>query len=217
MLDITAEERQLLTTELPKLPRELKAVVNKLLVNYDKQKCFENLELEDLPGEEWRDIVDYEGLYQVSSKRRVKSFHHSKVKILRQGFNPSGYSTVSLHKNGKPKTRLVHRLVAQAFIPNPENKPEVDHKDNNRGNANVENLQWVTSSENTQAAVQRGTVKSGTESFHAKLTADEVRYIRRVYKPYDRKYGIRALARKFKLSLSAIADVIHYRTYKNVD
>ncbi|MBQ7704580.1 MAG: HNH endonuclease [Selenomonadaceae bacterium] len=214
---ITAEERKLLVAELSKLSAETQAVVIKLLIEYDKQKFVANLELEDLPGEIWAWITGYENLYQISTKARVKSFHKGKVKILKQGFSRGGYSSVSLHKDGKAKTHLVHRLVAKAFIPNPENKPIVDHIDCNRANACVDNLRWVTQKENIQAAIQNGTHKIGSESPHAKLTEAEVKRIREDYIPYDRWYGIRAMAREYDVSLTTIADIVHYRNYKNVE
>lgn len=220
---ITAEERTVLQRELSKLSIEAQAVVIKLLIEYDKQNFRENLSIEDLPGEIWRWVKGYENLYQVSNKARVKSFQKGKIIILKQGFNMNAYPTVSLHKddkNGKGnkfKTYLVHRLVAEAFIPNPENKPIVDHIDGDRSNACAENLRWLTQKENIQAAIQRGTHKIGTESPLAKLTEEDVQYIRENYEAYDRVYGIRALARKFNVSVSTVADIIHYRNYKDVD
>lgn len=220
---ITTEERTVLQRELSKLSIDAQAVVIKLLIEYDKQKFRENLSIEDLPGEIWRWVKGYENLYQVSNKARVKSFLKGKVKILKQGFNMNGYPTVSLRKDdkndkgNKSKTHLVHRLVAEAFIPNPENKPIVDHIDGNRSNACAENLRWLTQKENIQAAIQRGTHKIGTESPLAKLNEEDVKYIRENYKAYDRVYGIRALARKFNVAISTVADIIHYRNYKNVD
>ena len=102
----------------------------------------------------WKDIKGYEGLYQVSNLGRVKSLerydsYNRKVdeKILKTKEN-LGYIYVNLHKNGIQKGYKVHRLVAEAFIPNPDNKPCVDHintiKDDNR----VDNLRWVTYEEN---------------------------------------------------------------------
>ena len=94
--------------------------------------------------EEWRDIIEYEGLYQISNKGRVKSLGNNKnrkEKIL--SLKPiNGYIRVFLYKNGKPKPYSVHRLVAIAFIPNPNNYPEVNHIDEDKTNNIVENLEW---------------------------------------------------------------------------
>lgn len=214
---VTPEERKILQLEKSKLSRTAQITVDKLLIDYDKHEQLNNFQLEDLPGEIWADIEGYENLYKVSTRARVKSLHKGKFKILKQFFNENDYPIVSLNKNGKARTRLVHRLVAEAFIPNLENKPEVDHIDANKANACVENLRWVTSKENSQAAIASGHHKIGTESPLAKLNEDEVKYIRESFTPYDRRYGIRALAREFNVSLATIADIVHYRNYKNVE
>lgn len=112
------------------------------------------MKAEYIPGEEWRDIDGYEGLYQVSNLGRVKSLsryarmkgrsaREVKEKILSQA-NVNGYRGVILSINGNKKTFRVHRLVAQAFIPNPHNLPYINHKDEVRSNNNVSNLEWCT-------------------------------------------------------------------------
>lgn len=73
-------------------------------------------------------------------------------KILKPQINTSGYWTIGLYKNGKRKLYRIHRLIGKAFIPNPYNKPEINHKDGNKLNNHIENLEWVTTSENTQHA-----------------------------------------------------------------
>lgn len=95
----------------------------------------------------WKDIEGYEGLYQVSTLGRVKNSRSGKV--LKVGKQINGYLQVSLYKNGKSKRYYMHRLVAQAFIPNPQNKPQVNHIDENKENNYFENLEWVTAKENS--------------------------------------------------------------------
>ena len=98
-------------------------------------------------NEEWRDIEGYEGLYQVSNLGRVKSlnYNHTKSeKILKSSIEGRGYKTVTLYKNGIQKTYKIHKLVAQHFIPNPDNLMCINHKDENKLNNNVENLEWCT-------------------------------------------------------------------------
>lgn len=95
----------------------------------------------------WKAIEGYEGLYQVSTEGQVRSLGNNKsrkTKILKQSTDSSGYKQIGLHKNGKCKTYLVHRLVAQTFIPNPNNLPQVNHKDEDKINNHVSNLEWCT-------------------------------------------------------------------------
>ena len=107
----------------------------------------------------WKDIKDYEGLYQVSNWGRVKSFdtykkgkngsiRFYKGKILKLKTNKDGYSQIGLWKNGKRKYFLVHRLVAEAFISNTDNLPCVNHKDENKQNNVVSNLEWCSAQYN---------------------------------------------------------------------
>ena len=111
---------------------------------------------------EWRPVKGYEGLYEVSNLGQVRSLnynHTGEVKILKLSKYKSGYLKVSLHKNGKQYQKTVHRLVAQAFIPNPGDKTEVNHIDGEKQNNTVDNLEWVTASENTKHAWKTGLSK----------------------------------------------------------
>lgn len=96
--------------------------------------------------EVWKDVEDYEGLYQVSNFGNLYSNYVKRN--LQLSLDEYGYKQVILVKNGVRKRHLLHRLVAQAFIPNHENKPQVNHIDENKTNNNVSNLEWVTSKEN---------------------------------------------------------------------
>lgn len=99
----------------------------------------------------WKDIPGYEGLYQVSSKGNIVSVnynHTGKRKIRIPRMDRGGYLYVNLHNKGTTKTFKVHRLVAITFIPNNANLPQINHKDENKLNNNVENLEWCNSSYN---------------------------------------------------------------------
>ena len=99
----------------------------------------------------WKDIEGYEGLYQVSNLGRVKSLKVSKIKSerIRKSYQQSsGYISIVLCKNGKVTNHKIHRLVANAFIDNPDNLPEVNHMDEDKTNNCVDNLEWCDSSYN---------------------------------------------------------------------
>ena len=101
--------------------------------------------------EVWKPIKGYEGLYEISNLGRVKSLNYrgtGKGKILKNIEDRKGYLKVCLTKNGRHKIFRVHRLVAEAFIPNPENKPCVDHINTIKNDNRIENLRWVTNKEN---------------------------------------------------------------------
>ena len=103
-----------------------------------------------LKQEEWKPIPGYEGLYEVSNYGRVRSYQlDSNGKILSTGKDGSGYCFVNLYKDGKAKKHCtVHRLVAEAFIPNPSNFPQVNHKDECKKNNYFGNLEWCSSAYN---------------------------------------------------------------------
>ena len=98
--------------------------------------------------EQWKDIAGFEGFYQVSNTGKVRNVKRNRT--LSPALNSRGYQRVLLCKNGDKLNKFIHRLVAEAFIPNPENKPEVNHKDSNKTNNNFYNLEWVTHRENIE-------------------------------------------------------------------
>ena len=129
---------------------------------YIKGYCVDSerwFSLEDFDGEIWKDIKDYEGLYKISNYGRVKSVCRAipfinkngiksqisfKEKIKSQSDNGHGYCKVELSKNNKFTNKYVHILVAEAFIPNPLNLPTINHKDENKANNSVFNLEWCS-------------------------------------------------------------------------
>ena len=122
-------------------------------------------------GEEWRDIIGYEGLYMVSNLGRVKSLERYdsggrkiKEKVLTGTIDKKGYIIVDLTKNNKGKKLKVHRLVAEAFIPNPEDKPFIDHINTIRDDNRVENLRWATHKENMNNEISKKKMSEATMS-----------------------------------------------------
>lgn len=111
--------------------------------------------------EEWKDVVGYEGLYQVSNLGKVRSHYKDKWRIISDCTTKYGYKVVLLYKDKKRTQSRVHRLVAEAFISNPQNYPYINHKDENPANNCVENLEWCTAKYNSNygTATKRRTEK----------------------------------------------------------
>ena len=97
---------------------------------------------------EWKEIKGFEN-YQISNTGLIR-----KDGVILKPFDNNGYLRILLINGDKKKKKLIHRLVAETFIPNPDNKPQVNHKDLNKKNNNVDNLEWVTNQENVQHAIQ---------------------------------------------------------------
>lgn len=104
--------------------------------------------------ETWKPVKGYEGIYEVSNLGRVRNIKR-KNKIVKSYLTRTGYRRVQLSKAAITKNHLVHRLVADAFLPKPENKDVINHKDFNRANNSVENLEWLTYQENSHYSMDR--------------------------------------------------------------
>lgn len=156
-----------------------------------KQKLINQMQEEMLKIETWRDIEGYEGLYEVSNLGNVRSLNYlrtGKTKILKVRKYKNGYLYVDLCKNGKPKNFMIHRLVANAFISNPQNLPQVNHKDENKENNHVSNLEWCTCAYNLNYGTHNqriaeknskpviSTDKNGNEEYFPSIMEAERRY-----------------------------------------
>ena len=125
----------------------------------------------------WKPVVGYLGFYEVSNLGRVKSLKDNlgrdRELILKPQKRKDGYFTIEL----KRSTKFLHRIVAEAFIPNPENKPQVNHKDSNRENNQTGNLEWVTASENILHGYKYGNIKPTRHRLGAQTGEGEFRQI----------------------------------------
>jgi hypothetical protein len=175
----------------------------------------------------WRPVKGYEGLYEVSNLGRVKSVSRVirggryncdrlfKERILKQAACKGNgfYHRVQLNKDSNGRMFAVHRLVAEAFIPNPENKPEVNHVDANRFNNTVENLEWVTQEENIEHARINGLLSKskGEDRWCAKLKETDVFEIRELHR--SGKMNQKEIAKVFNVDHSNINSIIKGKTW----
>jgi hypothetical protein len=173
----------------------------------------------------WKDIKGYEGLYQVSNLGRVKSLARRvnsmsdkgrfvRERILKQVVTEAGYARVCLCKENIEKTVSVHRLVAIMFLKNPENKPEVNHKDGVKLNNYIDNLEWCTNSENGKHAYRIGLKKPsrGVLSGSNKLSEQNVIDIRTTLS----HISTRKLADKFGVHFMTISDIRLRKIWKHL-
>jgi hypothetical protein len=162
----------------------------------------------------WKDIPEWEGLYQVSNLGRVKSLR--KRIILKPLKLRKGYLGVEFRESNKRKHFRVHRLVALVFIPNPENKPEVNHKDGIKSNNHVDNLEWCTASENVQHAYDTGLKKPniGEINGRSKLTEQQAIEIRN--KITGKRGEISRLAREYGVHHKTIIRLLNRVSWTHI-
>ena len=142
----------------------------------------------------WRQIAGYEGIYEISTFGRIRSLpKYRKTKyntkalykgvVLKPILQQNGYVYANLHKSNKPKLFRIHRLVAIAFIPNSENKPQINHKNGIKTDNSVVNLEWVTASENVKHAYKNGLsrILKAQNGRNAILKNEDVKMAREIY------------------------------------
>ena len=173
-------------------------------------------------GRKWKPRVGDVILFKGEAFYKTKELDFLFVSIKGEVFNnitgnvhkrykhSNGYEDVCVSYNGSVKHFLVHRLVANTFIPNPGNKLEVNHIDSNKINNHISNLEWVTRDENARHAATNNLMPSGYKCWHAKLSDDKIRYI-------ILNRGIKTQAEMMKelnLSRSTVQRVVQFRAYK---
>lgn len=173
--------------------------------------------------ETWKDILEYEGLYQVSNYGNVKSLKRTvksrfKTRTVRERNLKLGkrgqYRTVTLSKNDNQKTFSVHRLVAMAFVPNLKGENEVNHIDENPENNNFSNLEWVSHKENLHHTWERSPHKKNhwSKSGGNKLTPEQVLKIIEI----GRSLKQREIAQKFGVVRQTVSKILNGETFKGI-
>ncbi len=167
--------------------------------------------------EVWVNVNGFGGKYQISNHGRVKRIFKTIPPKLRKGYIWTGYHKINLHKDGN-NYFYIHRLVAEHFIPNPSSKKEVNHKDLNKDNNHVSNLEWVTPSENSLHARKNGRGNSfgrGENCVGAKLTNEQVIEIRQLYKP--NVIGLtKMIAEKMGVSMSTVQRIVNRQRWTHI-
>lgn len=178
-----------------------------------------------LNGEEWKDIFDYLDIYQISNMGRIRSLdrfdshgNYQKGSIKICCLNPFGYLQTQLTNCFKKrKNHKVHRLVLSAFVPNVNNLSQVNHKDGNKTNNLLENLEWANNSENQKHAYSLGLNKPnyGITNGNVKLTNDQVLFIRKEYlSSFNTSYKI--LAKKYNVHPDTIKKIIRRKLWPHI-
>jgi hypothetical protein len=169
----------------------------------------------------WKDIVGYEGTYEVSMARRVRRITGGQGaragRILRPAINSRGCPTVTLYLCGKRTTRLISHLVADAFLPKKApTDTVVRHLNDNPADNRLENLAWGTYSDNRQDAIRNDRLNQpiGVAHWNARLTEDNVREIRRLYATGEFSY--QELGLRFGVSKQMVSSIVHRRNWKHV-
>lgn len=176
--------------------------------------------------EVWKDIPGFEGYYQVSNLGKVRSLDRVKSdgirmkgRIRKTHLDSCGYELVQLRADNRIKHYSVHRLVALAFIPNPNNLPQVNHIDEVRNHNEASNLEWCTVlyNQNYGRRRERASISAtGERNKRHILTEKDVLFIRGNYIPGDKMYGIRGLSERFGVKYVTISKIIHGKIWKHL-
>jgi hypothetical protein len=165
--------------------------------------------------EEWKELPGYNKRYWISNQGRVKSFAWGKEHILSPGTQSDGYLTIAPRKNGQAKYYLVHRLVLMLFYGPPPEGYHANHKDGNKMNNSIDNLEWVTCLDNSRHAWHNGLMNPSRGEKHgmSKLTKTEVKEIRALL---CQKVPHRKIANRFGVSKSCITHISIGTTWQHL-
>lgn len=176
-----------------------------------------------LPKEQWIKVNGGGGRYWISSAGRLATLNHytklsnrGKVAIMKPAKDANGYLRTMIIINGRPSTVKMHRMVAEHFIPNKKNKPQVNHLNHDKTDNRAVNLEWCTHRENIDHCVRAGrqSVNNGSKNGMAQLTEADVLNIKKMYKPYV--VMAKDLAKEYGVQTCTIKDIVRGRTWKHV-
>ena len=170
----------------------------------------------------WKPVIGYHDIrgnrFMASNTGKIKSCVTGK--ILKTYISCRGYESLRLTVDGEKKSITVHRAVALAFIPNPNQYAEINHKDGNKLNNSLNNLEWCTRSQNERHKFDTGLYDpiriSGERNGNHKLTVENVKYIREHFQSRSKEFGATPLCKKFNVSRKTIVDVVDRKIWKNV-
>lgn len=152
--------------------------------------------------EEWRDVVDYEGKYLISNYGNLARVHkYTPISSKKPSTDEDGYLRTKLHNRNSTKYIGIHKLVAQAFIPNPEGKPHVNHINGDKTDNRVENLEWVTASENNYHKFR----VLDPKSYHKRRKAVRCKELNKIFE------SVSAASKELNISRCDIRDVANGR------
>jgi len=175
--------------------------------------------IEDVMNTEWRDVVGYEGIYKISNRGELRKILINGILGKESGtVGTQGYKVTKLYAYGKKTMRSIHSMVAEAFIgPYPKDK-EINHIDGNKQNNSVENLEYITKTENMNHAIKMGLrwVPKGSACKQSILTESDVAEIRRIAKERGFRCGQKQLANQFGVSERTIQSIIYREHWKHV-
>jgi hypothetical protein len=153
--------------------------------------------------------------YYVTEDGKVYSNKFNKWREIKSSINKY-YLCVDLCFKNEKKTYTIHRLVAECYLPNPDNLPIVEHKDDIKTNNHVSNLMWSNHSQNMKTAIINELIPKGEKHYKSKLTEEQVKWIRDNYIPRHPQFSGTALSKKFDVSFQQISSIINKKTWKHI-